>query len=482
MPRAWAESQFGSVDLKDKRLNKRAVEVASSMAADPPSSIPKQNKRHCQRKGAYRLFDHERVTFQSLSNPHWQQTRLAAGQCPVVLMIQDTTWLDYRAHPQTTGMGWCNQNKGKTTGHGLFLHSVLAVEPQAQGQARVLGLAWATLYAREGEPVSDQQARSRRRRSPDRESQRWIESVQQIGKRPPFSRWIYVGDRESDIFDLYEQARTHNVGFVIRMKQCRNASCGHDTPDTCGSNDRKGSRLMDLCRQMPAMHCVNQGKACTKLVWVAPRAGKSGRWASLSIAAGPVTLWSPQLSRTGRALRCWAVRAWEANPPVDVKEPIEWLLLCSEPVVSAEDALKMVEYYSHRWLIEEFHQCLKSGCKVEQRQLEHVDRLSPLIGMLSVVAVRLLQLKNDARLTPDKPAVECVPGELVATLAKLINEKQVERITVKRFTHEVAKRGGFMARKADGEPGWRTLWQGWQELQLIHLGFQMAMDGLRCGE
>ena len=101
--------------------------------------------------------------------------------------------------------------------------------------------------------------------------------------------------------------------------------------------------------------------------------------------------------------------------------------------------------------------------------------------MLTVVAVRLLQLKNDARLTPDKPAVQCVPPQLVQTLAKLIKDKKPERMTVRRFTHEVAKRGGFMARKSDGEPGWRTLWQGWHELSLIHAGYELAQKAMRCG-
>jgi hypothetical protein len=439
------------------------------MAADPSSSIPKQNKTAGQSKGAYRLFDHERACLQSLCNPHWQQTRLACGECPVVLLIQDTTWLDYGAHRQTQGLGWITRDKkkDKTVGNGMFLHSVLAVEPQAQGQARILGLAWAKLYKRDGEPTGDdQQKRSKRRRSLDRESMRWIEAVQEVGKSPPLSRFIHVGDRESDIYALYEQAQSHNVGFVIRINQSRNASVGHDTPDTCNSTDRKGSSLKELCRGMATVG--------SRELWISPKKGQPGRWAKLSISASAVTIWSPQLSRTGRALRCWAVRAWEAKAPADVKEPIEWMLLSSEPVESESDALRIVDYYGCRWLIEEYHQCLKSGCKIEQRQLEDAQNLEPLIGMSTIVAVRLLQMKNDARLTPDKPAIECVPRELVQTLARLINEKQPQRITIRRFTHEVAKRGGFMGRKSDGEPGWRTLWQGWHELSLIQFGYEMA--------
>jgi Transposase DNA-binding len=296
---AWAEQEFGAVDLKDRRLTRRVVRIAAGMAADPQASIPKQNQAPHQSKAAYRLFNHERAIMESLCDAHWQQTRLSCSQCPVVLLIQDTTWLDYSAHPQTQGLGWVGHSKRKdtTTGSGLFLHSVLAVEPQGQGLARVIGLAWATLYARTSEPLrGNQPKRSQRRKSPDRESQRWIEVVQQVGKSPPLSHFIHVGDRESDIYELYEQAQTHNSGFVIRLNQDRNASVGHDTPDTCGSEDRKGSSIKQICCRMPVIG--------SRQLWISPRAGRAGRWATLSISAAAVTLWSPQLNRTGRALRC----------------------------------------------------------------------------------------------------------------------------------------------------------------------------------
>ena len=156
------------------------------------------------------------------------------------------------------------------------------------------------------------------------------------------------------------------------------------------------------------------------------------------------------------------------------------MILTSEPIASAADALRVAKYYTHRWLIEQYHQCLKSGCKVQERQLEHVDRLAPLIGMLSIVAVRLLQLKNDVRLTPDKPAAAAAPPELVSTLAKLIGVAP-RTLTVRRFVHEVAKLGGFLGRKSDGEPGWKTLWLGWHELTLIHAGRELERMGKVMG-
>ena len=246
---------------------------------------------------------------------------------------------------------------------------------------------------------------------------------------------------------------------------------GHATADKSSVKERKRTGLKALCR---AMGPLGQSK-----LWITPRADREGRWAKLNLSGGTVTLWSPQSRGTGHALRCWALRVWEVDAP-EGEKPIEWMILTSEPVNDLGDALRLAQYYTLRWLIEQYHQCLKSGCRVQERQLEAADRLAPLIGMLSVVAVRLLQLKNDVRLTPDKPAGEVVPPELVQTLAKLIHV-DAAILTVRRFTHEVAKLGGFLGRKRDGEPGWKTLWFGWQELTLIHHGYQLASLNPRCG-
>ena len=470
-PLAWAQREFAEAGLGDARLNHRLVKVAAAMAADPSGSIPRQTQSWKDAKGAYRLFDHPRATFDSMSQAHWRQTRQACLKASVVLWVQDTTWLDYSKHPATRGLGW--HGPGPKGGSGLFLHSVLGVMPGSSGQGQVLGLGWGRMFKRTGEAVNgDQARRSRRRRSVDRESLRWTEAVKQIGPAPAGSVWLHVGDREADIFELYEQTQAlSGVGFVVRVHQDRNALAGHATAARLNVRERKSTSLLELMRAMAELG--------EKSLWIGGRGGRAGRWAKLKVCAAAVTLYSPQLHRTGRALRCWAVRVWEADPPRGV-EAIEWLLLSSQPATCLNEALQITEYYSLRWLIEQYHQCLKSGCGVEQRQLETATRLEPLIGMLSVVAVRLLQLSNDARLTPRKPAGQCVPLELIQTLGRLL-KVPASSLTVAGFTREVAKLGGFLARKSDGDPGWRTLWRGWQQLSLIHAGYQLAWEEKRCG-
>jgi Transposase Tn5 dimerisation domain len=418
------------------------------------------------------LFDAAEATFEALIQPQWQRTRTLAGECPVVLMIQDTTELDYTTHGECEGLGRFGSGPRWKSGAGLLLHNVLAVEPVGENQARVLGLAWNKLWARTG-PVRQKRRTAKERRENGCESDRWIEAVQAIGKAPPEARFVYVGDREADIFNLYSSCQKHDASFLVRVTHLsRNALAGHVTDEAkVTAPDRPGTSLKQIADSMPVMG----GKS----IWIPPRSGRAGRWAKCTVSGGAVTIYSPwNRSRSGKPLCCWTVRVREIDAPEEV-EPLEWILLSDEPVNRLEDALRLAGWYALRWMVEQFHQCLKSGCKVEQRQLEHVDRLQPLIGMLCVLAVRLLQLKNNTRLMPQAPALEQVPSHLVRTLARMM-KTPAENITLRQFTHEVAKLGGFIGRKSDGEPGWLTLWRGWHELDLIALGATLKEEA-GCG-
>jgi hypothetical protein len=480
----WAESAFGEVDLGDKRLTERTVQVAAAMADDPGGSIPKQNKVWKATKGAYRLFDHERATFEAMLQPHWRQTRQSAAECDVVLMIQDTTELDYTSHARTAGLGRFGNGPIWESGLGMLLHNVLAVCPpdQDRAQPRVLGLAWSKLWCREPERTREErrQRRNKFKKSWPRESERWAQAVGEIGAaQTPSTLWVHVGDREADIFDLYKRCtESAGLGFIVRVTQPRNASCGHvDDQQPIRSKDRPKQTLTQLARSLPAL-----GETTLQ---VAGKSNRAARVAKLKISGGPVTVWSPwHDSRTARPLLLWVVRVWESEEPAGVK-PIEWILLTSLPVNDADDAQRIASWYALRWTVEEYHKCLKSGCGVQERQLESVDRLSPLIGMLSVVAVRLLQLKHETRATPDRPARQCLPQMQVQTLLAYLKQNGSKRnarsLTLRQFTHEVAKLGGFIGRKSDGEPGWQTLWRGWHELELMTRGFQLASGSMRYG-
>ena len=173
------------------------------------------------------------------------------------------------------------------------------------------------------------------------------------------------------------------------------------------------------------------------------------------------------------------IRVWEPNTPTG-EEPIEWVLLTSVPATSLDDALMISHWYALRWLIEEYHACLKSGCKVEERQLETRRRLEACIGFLAIVAVRLLQLKLLARHQPQAPATTCASPLHVRLLAAYW-KKPLEAMTAREFWRDVARLGGFLARKGDGDPGWKTLWRGWLELEAMTAGATLFQEMQKCG-
>ena len=172
----------------------------------------------------------------------------------------------------------------------------------------------------------------------------------------------------------------------------------------------------------------------------------------------------------------WVVHVVEVDPPQGV-EPVEWILLTSLPVENFEDAWRILSYYEKRWLIEEWHKALKTGCRVECRQLHRKERLERITGLLSVVAVRLLQLKSAARTTPDRPASQVVPWywiHMLIAARKRLKNTTAANMTIREFYRELAKLGGFLGRKSDGEPGWITIWRGWQKLYTLVRGAEIA--------
>ncbi|MCH7840269.1 MAG: IS4 family transposase [Planctomycetes bacterium] len=456
-PDAWAELPFGQVELGDRRRAQRAVRVAEQMARHPAASIPEQAGNGSATKASDRLFNEEDVTFEALSSQHWASTRREAGEHEQVLLVQDTSSLNFTAHHAAEGLGPMGNHQGR----GFMVHSTLAVNPVGSGE--VLGLAYQMLFCRQ--PTPEKETRSERRRR-DRESEIWRTRVREIGCPPSGTQWIYVCDRYADDFETYETCRETGADFVIRVAQDRRAALGHEASEA-------SDRLLELARSLPP--------AGGKTLWVRQRSTRQARRAKLLVGSAPVTVFPPWLAqRKSEPLRGWVVRVWEMDPPKG-EEPIEWVLLTTVPVADLEMALTLAYWYSLRWLIEEYYKCLKTGCSAEKRQLAEAERLRACIGVLAVVAVRLLQLKQQARVNPDRPAVGCAPQGHVQVLAVYL-KRPVEGWTVREFWREVARRGGFLARKSDGDPGWQTVWRGWQKLDLLTIGAGLAESkGKKCG-
>jgi hypothetical protein len=469
-PLPWAQRHFASVDLGDQRRTQRVVIYAAAAAHAPCQSIPQQcGGIWARTKGAYRLFEQPDVTFDKLQHQHRQLTMAAAAERSVTLFLSDTTTLSFN-HPATTGLGpTTGKNRNASGGCGMLLHTTLAVDVSQGIDASpfVLGLGHQQLWTRA--------ARSKAKAKVP-ESIKWQRGIEAIGTPPAGVRWIHVGDSESDCWEAIAACQQQGSGFALRACQNRCALSGHASADAAESAAE--STLFELLAREPALG--------NKKLWVRGRQDRQARWAQLAVSATPVTLLAPRnwsQSRHRRdtprpqPIRCWAVRVYEINAPAD-QEPIEWVILTEEPVSNLATALKVVFWYSCRWLIEEYHKCLKSGCQVEKRQLEEASRLKALLGILTVVAVRLLQLKHQAKVNPKAAALSVVPQHYVQTLAAYLKQSfkrkgSFRKMTTQEFWRETARLGGFLARKSDGDPGWLTLWRGWQQLEVMTTGFQL---------
>ena len=207
---------------------------------------------------------------------------------------------------------------------------------------------------------------------------------------------------------------------------------------------------------------------------------RKARTAHLAISFGRVRLLPPRMQEKTdlRPIVVEVVRVWEPQPPEGV-EPLEWLLLTSVPTQSVEQAWERVDWYRTRWIVEDYHQGLKTGCRLEQRQLQSYEGLRRLLGLLAPTAVRLLQLRAVARQSPQQPASLGLPSDLVQVVASLA-QVPVPELSLQQCWHTIARYGGYLGRKGDGPPGWKTLWKGWFYIQAllegVHLAARLSLD------
>jgi len=459
----WAEAQFGQCDLKDQRRTRRLVEVAASALSHPAGSLPEQSADTADLKAAYRLFACEGVSFEAVAGPHWEQTRRRLPG--TYLVLDDTTELDFGIRRRIQGMG----RTGNGGGWGFLLHSALVVS--AEGE-EIFGLAGQRIRYRKPAPKKENTAQRLKR---DRESVLWGQVIDQVGQAPEGVRWVHVMDRGADNFEVYCHCREQHTDWVVRVTQKQRTMIVPDGPSMPLNHYLKTLPLAGTYELQ-----LRARAAQPKRGHKAARKAQPARTAKVEVRFGRLEMpfpkhKSPYLRRlTPTPIAMWVVHAVEVDAPKDV-ERVEWILLTSLPVTSFDEAWQILEYYERRWLIEEYHKALKTGCRVECRQLKSKEGLEKITAMLSVVAVRLLQLKSAARTNPARPARHVVPLRWIKMLlAVRKRSKLTVAMSIGEFYRELAKLGGFLGRKSDGEPGWITIWRGWQKLYLLVHGAELA--------
>lgn len=451
----WAQGQFGECSLGDQRRTRRVVKVAAQFASDPSGSTTRQTESWADCKAVYRLMDQQDVTFDALAEPHWRQT--CAQTSGHYLLLGDTTTLDFGSRRKVEGLG----PVGDGGGRGFLLHSSLMVA--AEGE-EILGLAGQTIYHRTPVPKGET---FRQRLSRERESKIWGEVIERVGPAPQGVTFTHVFDRGADNFEVFCRLLLSRTGWVVRAAQLKRRV---DTPT--GERQRLDRHLDTL----PASGTYELSVPATR--------DQPARTAQIEVRFTPILVPVPRdCGKFARecgivAIAMWAVEAREVRPPAGVT-PLRWVLLTSLPVASFEDAWQVIGYYEKRPLIEEFHKALKTGCRLPSRQYRKSHRLEAVAGILSVLAVRLLQLKSVARVEPERAAESVVPKRWLRMLSSLQRGKHRIISTVREFYHRVARLGGWLGRKHDGEPGWITLWRGFDKLILLLRGADAMRS--KCG-
>jgi len=448
----WAQENFGSCQLGDKRRTARLMRMAGQIADNPSASLPDQMISWSDLKAAYNLFDRDEVTFEAIARPHWELTKKRGEG--VYLVIGDTTEINFGKDRDLSDVSPVGKNGN---GKGFLLHNALLVEAKTK---EIIGVAGQTIHHRKRAPKKENRLKRLQRQ---RESQIWGEVIDQVGPPPKHVQWIHVFDRGGDNFEVYCHLLQQQSDWVIRAAQM-----GRYVLTDKDEKIKLGKYLSGL----PLLG--------TYELEIRTRGKQPARRATMEVSVGKLKMPVPcEKSAWVKALNPQpipmnVVHVQEVNAPKGV-EPISWVLLTSLPVATFSAAWKIIEYYETRWLVEEYHKALKTGCRVTHRQLKTAARLEAMVGLMSVVALRLLQLKSLARTSPEIPAQRVVPA-LWLRMLKATSKKlhRVHDLTVRQFYREVAKLGGFLGRKGDGEPGWITTWRGWEKLNTMVTAAMLA--------
>lgn len=457
---SFGQVHFGSARLGDARRTKRLVKVADQVMAHPGGTPPQKFKNWSDLVGLYRLVASEDVTHAAVIRTHCQRTRALAAATPgVVLRVHDTTELDYTHVPALKDqLG----QVGNGRAHGYLCHNTLAVTPQRE----VLGLFAQLLHKRRQAPPGE--SRQAKRAHPDRESRLWPAGCDAAGGAAPAGcTWVDVADRGADTFEFLDHLHRTGGRYVIRCAKDRKLA----GDDHVGA-DRIHQRLLAYTRDLPTLG--ERTVTVPRQQKNRRKAGRTSRVARVRVAAGAVSIAVPDFARgecQSPSLDLWVVHVREVAPPGN-EEPLEWVLLTNVPAETFEQACERVDWYACRPIVEELHKGMKTGCAIESMQFEHADRLEPVIGLLSVVAAVLLQLRQVARRqdADRRPATAEVPPLFVKVLSGWRYQQPERQLSVLEFYMALARLGGHLNRKHDGLPGWLTLWRGWQNLQLMVMG------------
>jgi Transposase Tn5 dimerisation domain/Transposase DNA-binding len=476
----WILDEMKTASLPDQRLNARLRELLDQLVSRPTGSIPCACGGYAEMAAAYRFFGNHKVTFADVLRPHVDATLRRIEEQPSVILVQDTTELDLtRPQKQVAGAGPMDGSSRR----GLFLHLLHAFTPDGTP----LGTAHAVPWAREAGAVSRSKLPSHKRVSipiEEKESYRWVTTLEQtqcIASERPQTQFVCVGDSEADIYELLVAgtAEPRHADWIVRACHDRTLpietkSSGEEGQETSESNT-KPQTLRERTLATPLLFTktiqIREREQKYSCEHRSRRQTRRARTAEVEVRAYRVTLqspWRPQGPLPDVSVN--VVLVHEPNPP-DGEPPVEWILLTSLPIDTLDLVRQVIQNYCVRWLVEVFFRTLKSGCRVEERRFEHVDRFLPCLAIYLIVTWRTLYV---CRLGREFPDISCEavfePAEWQSVYQIVKGDKPPKQPpTLREMVRLVAQLGGYVNRKRDDEPGPQTTWLGMQRLHDIAL-------------
>jgi Transposase DNA-binding/Transposase Tn5 dimerisation domain/Transposase DDE domain len=475
----WVVDEMKAADLRDKRLNRRLTKVLAQLSAHPTASIPAACGGNSETRAAYRMFNNKKATFDSVLAPHIESTEQRVAAQQIVITTTDTTELDLtRPEQQVEEAGPLDDGAR----YGALLHGTYAFTPDGTPLGAVEAVSWARA---DDKVSSSSMSRAERQAMPfeDKESCRWRDSLQasrELAGRCPNTHIVWVADSEADIFEVIaagmEEPRPPKWDWIVRACQDRSVI-----------SEGANSHLREAVMATPVLFrkeiSVRGRKAKVSCESRGRRQPRQSRRAEMEVRATRVKLrgpWRPG----GKAadVEVNVVLVSEVNPPAD-DVPVEWLLITSLPIDSAEQVRLVVEYYSVRWMVEVFFRTLKSGCRVERRRFERLEAVLPCVAVYLIVAWRTLLVCRMGRAFPDIDCEAIFEPSEWKSVYWVVHRKPppAKPPTLQEMVRMVAQLGGYVNCKRKDEPGPQTVWLGLQRLHDISLCWEVFGPGSNRG-
>jgi hypothetical protein len=452
----WASRIAGHASLPDERLNTRLGLLLTTLAAKPCDSLPQACGCSSQAQAAYRFFANQRIGLDDLLQPVVDATSDACRGLQTLLAVQDTSSLNFSTLQTTKGLGPLNDSP---KARGLHMHTTLAVRDDGV----TLGILDQQYWAR---PAVGRSAPERRERPiEDKESYKWllgIEAAEAAWESVPADqrpRLIHVMDREGDVHEVMQRVTNSPHYAIIRCGQNRSVA---------GSIDK----AFAACEAAPVYATVTidlPNASQGKVLVLHPRK------VTLTLRKVQLTISPDQSKHPGRQPLTWTLIDAREDNPAPASEPLHWRLWTNLPISTLDDILEALRFYALRWRVEDFHLTFKSGCQIEKLELEDAARLTKAAILYAAVAVRIVALRDWARVQPEAPCTAVLtPDEWQSLWLRFSKTKltaQTEPPTIEQVVRWIGRLGGHLGRKRDGMPGVRTLWRGFRDLSILAAGF-----------